>query len=186
MRKVLIVVILILLVSRVYSKDEEKNMSSEVTLIFEEPVGGNVLNTSELNKLDMDNMYEGYGVYYAVAEEKNNYFICDEPLFTDEDISTYNWNTQSIVLEEGIIKELPLPPNYTSDKFMVFVNKELVSEGYFQQSLYSSFYPTGVVMNRTPDGVKFVFHDVEGMDLDDTRFHDKIYDRLENVGMLED
>lgn len=69
------------------------------------------------------------------------------------------------------------------DMFMVFVDDELIYEGFYNQSLLSSFLPTGAVMK---DGLGYVWIDFRLMDSEeDHRDDSRIYDALNSLGLIK-
>ena len=118
-------------------------------------------------------------------------------LFSHEDIRVFDWENQRIFfnsnvdlpdLLEGSFKkpyvgsEIFNTGNF--DKFLVFVNDELIYEGYYVQSTASSYLPMGITMTDEVDGVSFVCGGIVGGE--DSRFDQRILEAIKTLDLLEE
>lgn len=138
--------------------------------------------------------------YKAVENEafSNEYIVSKEPLFTGNDINYYEWSTHTIVFKDDFISQQKNIDKDTKiggssifgtnsrDKFMVYVDNELLYDGYYNQSLLSSFYPIGVVMVDLSDGVRIDFNGIKGVEPKDNRCDLRMYEALKLCEILKD
>ncbi|WP_105616456.1 hypothetical protein [Vallitalea okinawensis] len=68
------------------------------------------------------------------------------------------------------------------DKFIVYIDNELIYDGYYNQSIYSSFLPIGAVMIDRSDGVRITLNPVG---VEDNRNDIRIYNALESLKILK-
>lgn len=123
-----------------------------------------------------------------------SYVMADEPMFTSEDIEIYEWSTHTIRLDK-LYFDADRSANWlggstifgtdSQDKFMVFVDGELIYEGYYEQSVLSSFMPSGAIMKDEADGVSITFIGIDESD-EDLRRDERIYACLKSAGVLLD
>jgi hypothetical protein len=146
----------------------------------------------------------GFEVYLGKVYGTNveNYSISEKPLFTDADIQTYDWNTHEIIFDKDFLDKLKAKNNNDDtkmyiggsklfntglmDKFIVYVNKELVYEGFYMQSVLSSFYPVGATMVDLEDGIQITFNDIEGSNVIDKRDDQRIYNILKQKNIIKE
>ena len=146
-------------------------------------------------------------IYLAQVDESNdkNLIINEEPLFTDKDIKQYIWETHQIIFTDEFVKKLdfnrnskdksdnPLIPKGVipkggsvllgttqSDRFVMIINNERIYEGYFKQSIVSSFFPPGAVITDYKDGIMIGFNDF----VDDMRSDERIYNLLKDKNLI--
>ncbi|WP_458784784.1 hypothetical protein [Vallitalea sediminicola] len=138
--------------------------------------------------------------YNAVEKEafSDEYIVSKEPLFTGNDINYYDWSTHTIVFKDDFIsqqknidKDIKIGGSSifdtnSRDKFMVYVDNELLYDGYYNQSLLSSFYPIGAVLFDLSDAVRIDFNGIKGVELKDNRSDLKMYESLKLCKILND
>lgn len=125
---------------------------------------------------------------------EDGYILEDEPMFTINDIKIYEWSNHKIILD-NIYFDTEKSPSWlggsvilgtdSQDKFMVFVDGELIYEGYYEQSLLSSFMPFGPIMSDEADGISIDFRKADGNEVD-LRGDIRIYECLKSAGVLLD
>jgi len=144
-------------------------------------------------------------IYNAVEKEafSDEYVLDSVPLMTIDDIESYDWNKNFIKLKPSVLPESNVEDTEkqktsqnikiggsrifdtnSRDQFMIIVNDELIYSGYYNQSFYSSFFPVGSVMVDSEEGVYINFVSVEGLDLEDLRNDERIYDVLKAYDLL--
>ena len=148
---------------------------------------------NKLNKVTIE-------FYNAVEKEafSEEYIISKEPLFTGEDINYYEWNTHTIVFKDEFLSQQKnndknikiggsaMFGTKARDKFMVYVDNELIYDGFYNQSSLSSFFPIGAVMVDISDGVRIVFQGIQSVEPEDNRFDLRIYEALKRDEILRD
>ncbi|MDM8534641.1 hypothetical protein QUF55_08095, partial [Clostridiaceae bacterium HSG29] len=139
--------------------------------------------------------------YNAVPIEtySDEYIISEKPMFTGDDIEYYGWNNQTIIFKkESGIDCKPIEnfkSNYQTlssfattsrDKFYIYVEDEFIYDGYYAQSMISSFLPIGITMIDIENGVKIKYWALDNMDKNDERFNDRLYDALKANNILKE
>ena len=138
--------------------------------------------------------------YNAVEKEafSDEYRVSKKPLFTEKDINYYDWDTHTIVFkDEFMSQQKNIDKNNkiggssvfgtkSRDKFMVYVDNELLYDGYYNQTYFSSFYPIGAVMLDLSDGVRIEFHEIKGVETVDNRSDLRMYKALKECEILQD
>lgn len=143
-----------------------------------------------------------FEVYLGKADLSNlkKYVISEEPLFTDRDIKAYDWKTHRIIFKKEFLNQKATQKNSdetktylggskllntnSRDRFIVYVNKEPIYEGFYMQSVLSSFYPVGATMVDVEGGVQITFNQVEGSQVMDKRNDERIYNSLNEKKIL--
>jgi hypothetical protein len=118
-------------------------------------------------------------------------------LFTEQDIESYDWEEQRIYFNDNIIipdslSDVLKKPYIGSeifntgnfDKFLIYINEELIYEGYYSQSPASSFGAMGITMCDEYDGISIVFGGIVGSE--DFRFDQRIHEALESNELLKE
>jgi hypothetical protein len=146
-----------------------------------------------------DNRKSTLEVYNAIFSN-DEYVIEETPMFTINDIESYDWKTHQITLKSEYIDYLnELYMNESGnelgvhiggierfntnfmDKFMLYIDEELIYSGHYEQSLYSSYAVMGIVMTSTSDGVIIEY----GMNSEEDHRNDpRVYEVLESYGVL--
>ena len=121
----------------------------------------------------------------------------DQPLFTDSDIKSYNWKTHEIIFKEEYLKKIDskisnskedgnfiggsrLLGTSSRDRFVMKINDEIIYTGYFHQSMLSSFYPVGIVIIDSENGIIISCNKLEA----DKRSDERVYKVLKNKKLL--
>jgi hypothetical protein len=140
-------------------------------------------------------------VFNAVVtnEVSNEYAISDQPLFTANDIEYYDWNKHRIVFKDMTkyseigSKVIKLPyigselfNTGSRDKFLLYIDGEMIYEGYYNQSMLSSFMPLGIVITDEEDGISILFSYITGEEDKDKRSDVRIYEALKNNDLLRE
>lgn len=146
----------------------------------------------------------GLEVYAGKVDSTNQKHcsISEKPLFTDSDIQTYDWKTHSIIFKKDFLNKLEANKNSNDtntyiggskllntnsmDKFIIYVNKEPIYEGFYMQSVLSSFYPVGATMVDLEDGIQITFNDIEGRNVIDKRADERIYNTLKEKKLIKE
>ncbi len=118
-------------------------------------------------------------------------------LFTDNDIDSFDWESQTIYFNENIYiqdellegrKAVGIGSEIFStgsrDLFLVYVDDELIYEGQYSQSYASSYMPIGVVLLDQLDGVRLSYSMLDGNE--DIRFDERIYKALNSNNLLKE
>lgn len=114
-------------------------------------------------------------------------------LFTGKDINEYNWEKHEIIFKPEFLKKRNI--NFSRDnneklnskgskvlgakfteRFVFYLNEEKIYEGYFQQPMYSSYYPIGAVIEDIENGIKINWNSID--DCIDVRNDDRILNFL--------
>ncbi len=138
--------------------------------------------------------------YNAVPIEmySDEYLVNELPLFTDDDIEYYDWDQQIVKFKnKSEVKVLAMKDfehnNQTlssfattlRDKFYVYVDDELIYEGFYAQSIISSFYAEGITLKDLDAGIK-----IEHVELvdggNDERLDERLYKALKANRILKD
>lgn len=157
-----------------------------MTVLFIIMLMGYFIYTNEnSNKVDIE-------FYNTVPIENysDDYLVSEMPLFTNDDIESYDWHTQLIVFKkESKVNLSPLNgiehnkltlssfATTSRDKFYLYVDGELIYNGYYKQSPISSFFALGITMKDVEDGVKIDFNPLENSSID-KRFDKRLYKAL--------
>ncbi|MCD5414429.1 MAG: hypothetical protein LR001_05435 [Clostridiales bacterium] len=72
------------------------------------------------------------------------------------------------------------------DKFYVYINDELIYDGFFMQSMVSSFYPTGAVVFDVINGIQIKYNDIIDGKTEDLRYDSRIKELMKKKGLLRD
>ena len=138
--------------------------------------------------------------YNAVPTEtySGEYLVSEKPIFTGDDIEYYDWNNQTIIFKKE--SEIDCKPieNFESnhqtlssfattsrDKFYIYVDDEFIYDGYYGQSIISSFLPIGITMIDVENGVRIKYWTLDSMEKNDERFDDRLYDALKANDILK-
>ncbi len=172
----------------------KKRMMLSITVLFISMLVAYIIfMNANSNKVDIK-------FYNAVPIEpySDEYLVSELPLFTNDDIKYYDWENQIIVFKKQ--SELNLSPldglehnhitlssfaTTSRDKFYVYVNDELIYNGYYVQSPLSSFFALGITMKDIEDGVKIEYVTLENNSID-KRFDKRLYNALKANGLLLD
>jgi hypothetical protein len=157
-------------------------------------VGYKYFNNDSSNKVVIE-------FYNAVPIETyyDEYLVSEKPIFTGDDIDYYDWNNQMIIFkkESGIDckpiedfehnhQTLSSFATTSRDKFYIYIDDEFIYDGYYGQSIISSFLPIGITMVDVEDGVKIRYWILDNMDKNDKRFDDRLYDALKANNILKE
>lgn len=105
------------------------------------------------------------------VDGKYEYTLDEEPLFTIDDIASYDWETNEIIFTDDFndilenrddeivdtIGGLVKLRTASQDKFYLFVDGVKIYEGHYEQTSSSSFHSLGVVMMSVEGGVRIYF-----------------------------
>ncbi|PHS33911.1 MAG: hypothetical protein COA82_07935 [Alkaliphilus sp.] len=152
---------------------------------------------------DSSNSSEGnnarFEVYIGEQDTlSGEYILRDKPVFTDEDIKSYEWDMQIIKFKQEYLDQLDVPNikdkyyiggsrllgTQASDKFYIYINDELIYDGFFMQSMVSSFYPIGAVIFDVKDGIQIRHNDIIGGKTKDLRYDGRIKDVMKTKGLF--
>ncbi len=124
---------------------------------------------------------------YAINdyESTNNVSLENKTLlFTDNDIKEYNWESHRITFTDEFLNDSDTKQNIGNtkkfltnggstllgtsgrEKFIVMIDEEVIYDGYFKQSMVSSFYPIGAVISDINGGIRIDFNGIEGLEKD--------------------
>ncbi len=170
----------------------KKRMMFSMTVLFISMlVAYMIFMNTNANKVDIK-------FYNAVPIESysDEYLVSELPLFTNDDIKYYDWDNQIIIFKKQ--SELNLSPldglehnhitlssfaTTSRDKFYVYVDDELIYNGYYAQSPLSSFFAIGITMKDVEDGVEIEYVTLEN-NSHDKRFDKRLYNALKANGIL--
>ena len=170
----------------------KKRIMLSITILFICVLVAYIISTNDnSNKVDIK-------FYNAVPIEmySDEYLISERPLFTDDDIKYYDWEHQIIIFkkesDQNFSPMIGLEHNHQTlssfattsrDKFYVYVDGELIYNGYYAQSIISSFFASGITLKDVEDGVKIEYVTLEN-NSNDKRFDKRLYNALKANGIL--
>ncbi|MBN2853320.1 MAG: hypothetical protein JXQ23_11355 [Clostridia bacterium] len=141
-----------------------------------------------------------FEVYISSIDDLvNGEYVMEElPLFTNSDLMSVNWEKQEYLFTKEFLKKLPasdtqkktyiggsiLLGTKARDKFSVYVDGQFIYEGEFEQSVFSSYLPTGAILKDIENGVSIIFTDIKNSDLIDMRFDNSIKKALTELGLI--
>jgi len=133
----------------------------------------------------------------AISEGYESLSSNGELVFNEENIIEYNWKTHEISLKNIISDSKKNKGSIFGDggsttlnteggdRCALVVNGEILYTGYFEQSMISSFYPTGVVVKDIQNGILIDFIKVSGSEDVDPRSNEKLNNALEKLNLLK-
>lgn len=149
-----------------------------------------------------DSTADRFEVYIGdKANISNEYVIRDKPIFTDSDIKYYDWDKQKIVFKDEYLEQLNVPfiedkkyigvsrllGTCSLDKFYVYINDEMIYDGFFAQSMLSSFLPQGTIISDIDDGISITYiNSRNDNDLRDSRYDERILKLLEKKDLIKE
>lgn len=115
------------------------------------------------------------------------------------DIEYYDWNNQTIIFkkESGIDckpienfehnhQTLSSFATTSRDKFYIYVDDEFIYDGYYAQSVISSYLPIGITMIDVENGVMIKYWTLDNMEKNDKRFDNRLYNALKANDILKE
>ena len=153
------------------------------------------------NNLDIDNIshlkfYMIPGLHFEESVDIDENRIV---LFTESDIESFDWNSQTIIFNKSFLQNID--ESYKEeinsfmyggskvlgagmyDTFAVYLDDYKLYEGYFQQDAYSSFAVIGVVIHDVPDGIQIGYTLADKND--DIRKNEDLYKFLDNKNLIK-
>ncbi|XMB66566.1 hypothetical protein RI065_09720 [Mycoplasmatota bacterium zrk1] len=131
-------------------------------------------------------------VYILRKSDESNEFIMDKtPIFTGNEIESYEWDTHTIIFNSEFILSMEkknlkeedeillggstILDVYYPDQFALFLEGEELYRGYLAPPVYSSFLPMGPRIANSENGIVIMCIDGKL----DTRNDDRLKDFLE-------
>lgn len=142
------------------------------------------------------------------AEDHDTFIEDDAPIFTEDDIEHYEWDSHTIIFNKDFLDvrksimsdkfdsdgsledawvlggSLILDAKYP-DRFTIYIDNEEIYCGTFEKPLISSFIPAGAVISDVKDGVKIKYRAFGDESTIDKRDDKKIYKLLESYGLIK-
>lgn len=123
-----------------------------------------------------------------------NFIIDENPIFTGEDILSYEWSTHTITFKDEFIASRQINDTkedimmggskilgvYYPDQFALYLDGVELYRGCLKPPIYSSFLPMCPTISDSDNGIIIKCPDKKV----DTRYNDKIREILKNNGLL--
>lgn len=128
------------------------------------------------------------------VEGSNEFVKDDKPIFTGEDILSYDWDSHTIIFmedflssrrydeieEDIIIGGSQLLGVFYPDQFAIYLDGEELYRGYLQPQAFVSFIPGGPIISDSEKGIIINNTSIES----DARNNKKLYEFLEDNDLL--
>lgn len=127
--------------------------------------------------------------------EGESYFVIDEkPIFTGEDILSYDWDTHTIAFNKKFLSSRNIDEIeddimiggsqilgiYYPDQFAFYLNGEEIYSGYMKPQAFISFMPVGPMISDSEKGIIINNNDSEN----DIRDDENLYEFLKDNDLL--
>lgn len=143
-------------------------------------------NSNDANRIEF---------YILGSIEGPGEFEGKSPIFTGDDILSYDWDTHTILFKEEFLAPLAtygpkdavikggsaILDAYYPEQFAVALDGEELYRGYMQPQGYSSFMPAEPIISDVEGGI--IIRGLEGEK--DTRNNNKLYKVLKSNGLLK-
>lgn len=137
---------------------------------------------------------------HVVVDKNTAEFVKDEsPIFTGEDIKSYDWDTHTIIftdefLEDKIIQDVAGDDSFLyggsqilgvfyPDQFALYLEGEELYRGFLRPQLFISFMPTGPMFSDVENGIE-ISNVGNVVDKEDLRDNEELYKFLKDNNML--
>lgn len=137
-------------------------------------------------------------VFYNMTLNNEGEYVANEsPMFTIEDVESYDWKNHVILFRKDVLEKMNTESRSFSNKvggikklmtgpmdmFAIYIDDELIYEGYYGQTTISSNTVTGNVMEEVPNGVQMSYY--YSSDEKDLRLDTRIYELLEEKNLIK-